>query len=311
MERGEELGLRYLVNFLGGTMFQKTIFAILAASFAFSASAFAIPLRTPDQVFAKPNRVESLLLREQTDYDFEGIAKLSNCSGSLIKFENSSSTDKGLILTNGHCLGGLSFLQPGEVVVNRESSRTFQIFKTLDDTMRVQADMILYATMTDTDITIYRLTNTYEEIESESGIRPLTLSSVHPEVGANMEVISGYWERGYSCQIEAFIKDLHEEDYIWKDSIRYSRPGCEIIGGTSGSPVVLAGERTVIGINNTGNESGEKCTMNNPCEIDENGDIVFVKGYGYGQQTYLIYTCLNDKNEIDLEKEGCELPKGE
>jgi len=311
VELERELGLPLLVNFLGGNMVLRTLFAILATSFAFSASAFAIPLRTPDQVLAKPTRMESLLLRDQTDYDFEGIAKLSNCSGSLIKFENSASTDKGMILTNGHCLGGGSFLQPGEVVVNQESSRRFQIFKTLDDSMRVQADMVLYATMTDTDITLYRLTNTYEEIESESGIRPLTLSSAHPEVGSEMEVISGYWERGYSCQIEAFIKDLKEDEYVWKDSIRYSRPGCEIIGGTSGSPVVLKGERTVIGINNTGNESGEKCTMNNPCEVDENGDIVFVKGYGYGQQTYLIYTCVNDKNEIDLEKEGCELPKGE
>jgi V8-like Glu-specific endopeptidase len=124
-----------------------------------------------------------------------------------------------------------------------------------------------------------------------------------------MEVISGYWMRGYSCNIETFVPKLEEDGWVCEDSIRYSRPGCETIGGTSGSPVIRAGTRTVIGVNNTGNEDGEKCTMNNPCEIDKDGKIVFQKGYSYGQQTYWVYSCLNQYNEIDLKVPGCQLAK--
>src|SRR5689334_19346351 len=37
------------------------------------------------------------------NYDFEGIVGLSDCSGSLVQLENAADTDRGMILTNGHC----------------------------------------------------------------------------------------------------------------------------------------------------------------------------------------------------------------
>ncbi len=94
-----------------------------------------------------------------------------------------------------------------------------------------------------------------------------------------------------------------------KDSIRYSKKGCEVYGGTSGSPVIAKGERVVVGVNNTGNESGKLCTNNNPCEIDVNGNKKVLKGRGYAQQTYWVYSCLNEEFDIDLSKQGCNLPK--
>ena len=42
--------------------------------------------------------------------DFTGIAALSNCSASLVRYAESVSTDKALVLTNGHCYEG-GFLQ--------------------------------------------------------------------------------------------------------------------------------------------------------------------------------------------------------
>jgi hypothetical protein len=48
--------------------------------------------------------------------------------------------------------------------------------------------------------------------------------------------------------------------------------------------------------------------MNNPCEIDQNGEVSFTKGFSYGQQTYWVYTCLTTTNEIDLAVAGCLLP---
>jgi hypothetical protein len=151
------------------------------------------------------------------------------------------------------------------------------------------------------------LTDTYASIIKNSGIKPLTLSSQHPKVGTPINIISGYWNRGYSCNVELFTYQLREDQWTMEDSMRYSRPGCETIGGTSGSPVIATGTRNIVGINNTGNENGEECTMDNPCEVDQNGKIFYEKGLSYAQETFQIYTCLNMNNEIDLAVPGCKL----
>ncbi len=242
-----------------------------------------------------------------SDHHFDGIVALDNCSGSIIRFEGSKDSDQALVLTNGHCYEG-GFSGPGEFVSHQPSDLSFSV---LDDSANeigtVNAVEVIYSTMTKTDITLYKLQQTYLQILKETGAHPFTLSSQHPKVGTAIEVISGYWKRGYFCHIEAFVSELHEANWIFTDSIRYSRPGCEVIGGTSGSPIIETGTRNMIGINNTTNESGEKCTLNNPCEVDERGNINFERGLGYGQQSYQIYSCLSAALELDLSRKDCLL----
>ena len=122
-------------------------------------------------------------------------------------------------------------------------------------------------------------------------------------------MISGFWKRGYSCSINGFVNELKEGEWTWKDSVRYSEPGCEVIGGTSGSPVIQAGTRTVVAINNTINEHGDKCSVDNPCEVDANGQITYKQGAGYAEETYQIHTCVNANRDIDLSLPGCQLAK--
>lgn len=251
--------------------------------------------------------VQSLPENFTSNFNFEGIVALSNCSGSLIRLENSRDTDRALILTNGHCLE-TGMPKPGQFVYGKPSSRTFKLYNAQDRVVaRLNAIEVVYSTMTQTDMTIYKVKETYEEIKSQYNVNALMLSSVHPSVSDPIEVISGYWNRGYSCAIEAFVTELREAGWSMKDSIRYTRPGCVVIGGTSGSPVIHRDTRMVLGVNNTGSESGSKCTMNNPCEVDAAGKIFAQKDYSYGQQTYLVYTCLNQNNEIDLSVSGCQL----
>jgi V8-like Glu-specific endopeptidase len=245
--------------------------------------------------------------RFSTEFNFEGIVGLNNCSGALIRLESSRETDKGLILTNGHCLE-MGFPPPGQFVYGKPSNRAFRLFDANARVVgRLTATQIIYSTMTKTDITLYRLQESYAEIKAKFGVNPLMLASQHPRVSDPVDVVSGYWVRGYNCSIEAFVPKLQEDVWTCEDSLRYSRPGCETIGGTSGSPVIHHGSRVVIGINNTGNEDGEKCTMNNPCEVDKDGKVTFQKGFSYGQQTYQIYSCLNQYNEVDLNVPGCQL----
>ncbi|WP_371407474.1 serine protease [Kribbella sp. NBC_00662] len=241
--------------------------------------------------------------------DFSGIAALSNCSASLVRYAESVSTDKALVLTNGHCYEG-GFLQPGQVLVNKASTRSITLLK--PDSSRagtVRADKILFGTMTRTDMIVYEVNETYASIKSRLNVTPLTLAKQGPADGAGMAVVSGYWKRIYTCSVQATIPQLREGDWTWQNSIKYQQPGCETIGGTSGSPVVSTTTGEMIGINNTGNEDGERCTVNNPCEVDADGNVTVDQGAAYGQQTWWLYTCLTANRTIDLNKSGCELPK--
>ncbi|MGW7683501.1 S1 family peptidase [Kribbella sp. NPDC054772] len=241
--------------------------------------------------------------------DFTGIAALSNCSASLVRYAESVDTDKALVLTNGHCYEG-GFLQPGQVLVNKASTRSITLLK--PDASRagtVRADKILFGTMTKTDMIVYEVNETYASIKTRLNVTPLTLAKQAPANGTGMAVVSGYWQRIYTCSVQATIPQLREGDWTWQNSIKYQQPGCETIGGTSGSPVVSTTTGEVIGVNNTGNEDGEQCTVNNPCEVDADGNVTVEKGAAYGEQTWWLYTCLTADRAIDLNKSGCELPK--
>ncbi|MDF9816804.1 serine protease [Streptomyces sp. SPB162] len=240
--------------------------------------------------------------------NFAGTVALSNCSGSVIKMPNSVPTDPAIVMSNGHCLSG-GFLDPGESIVNVASSRTFSLLNGAGTKVAtLRATKVAYATMTDTDISLYQLNTTYAQIQSSYGIAALELSATHPVAGTAIKVVSGYWKRIYSCNIDAFVYRLHEDSWVWKDSVRYTS-ACNTIGGTSGSPVVDATTGKVVAINNTGNEDGGRCTLDNPCEVDQNGTTTVHQGINYAEQTYLITQCVSAGNKINLSLPGCTLPK--
>ncbi len=270
-----------------------------------SAQAFALPVEV-----SRPIQKLGMKSVLNNAFEFEGIVKLSNCSGALIKFEGAPETNKGLIMTNGHCadLPGGRFLAPGEVLVNKAVKRTVGIFDAKQELHKVRTTQFLFATMTDTDVSIYELELTYKAIKDQFDIDAFTLAANHPTENVEMQIISGYWEKGWDCSVDAFIPTLKEDLYTWVDSLRYN-DGCDTTHGTSGSPIIERNTRSVIGINNTGNDNGESCTMDNPCEVSTDGTVTVRKGISYGQETYIIYSCLNKQFAFDLKKAGCMLPK--
>lgn len=247
-----------------------------------------------------------------SDFDFTGIVKLNNCSGALVRYDSSADSDAALVLTNGHCvtngpLGGM--MKPGEVKVNEKSSRAFQLLsrdgKVIPQPLR--ANRLLYATMTGTDLALYELQLTFQQIRKQFGIEARVLDRVRPSQDEPIQILSGYFQIGYACTIDAFIFQLLEAGYTMKDSVRYSEPGCDTKPGTSGSPVLSARTGRVIAVNNTGNTRGQMCTMDNPCEVDESGQRTVLQGASYGQQTFWVYSCLNADRKLDLALPGCEL----
>ncbi|MBO2460728.1 S1 family peptidase [Actinomadura violacea] len=246
--------------------------------------------------------------RGHGEVDFTGIVALSNCSGSLVRGPRSHDSDKALVLTNGHCLEN-GMPKPGQVIVDRPSTRTFTL---LDRTGRstlgtLRATKVEYSTMTDTDVTVYRLDETYAAIRKRYGVPALRLSTSRPHDGTEIRIVSGYWKAIYGCKTDATVYRLREAGWTWKDSIRYA-PQCQTIHGTSGSPVIDARSHRVVAINNTGNDDGERCTLNNPCEVDRKGNVTVRHGIHYGQQTYLLARCLGKGNDVVLGR-SCALPK--
>ncbi|MFE0174489.1 trypsin-like serine peptidase [Streptomyces sp. NPDC059002] len=240
--------------------------------------------------------------------DFAGTVALSNCSGSVVRTPQAAPDDPALVLTNGHCIES-GFPAAGEVIVDQPSTRTFKLLDAkANEVATLKATKVSYATMTDTDITIYQLTTSYRDITKKYGIKPLELDADHPVKGRAITVVSGYWKKTYSCSIDGFVYRLKEGEWTWKDSVRYT-PECQTIGGTSGSPVIDHKTGKVTAINNTGNEDGERCTLNNPCEVDRNGNVTVRKGINYAQQTYGIVPCVGKGSKIDLARPGCKLPR--
>ncbi len=233
---------------------------------------------------------------------------LNNCSGALVRYPSSVDSDRAMLLTNGHCYEG-GFINAGQVLQNRTSSRTGTLLNNTGGSLgTVRADKLLYATMTNTDVALYQLTQTFAQIKSSYNTTALTIAATHPADGAAMTIPSSYWKQVWTCTINGFVPTLREDQWTWHDSIRYNT-GCQTTHGTSGSPIVASSNNTVIGINNTGNDDGASCTLNNPCEVDANGNVTVHQGQSYGEQTYWFTTCLNSSRVIDLSIAGCLLTK--
>lgn len=284
-------------------------FIVVLLALTASTAAFAFP-RAPFNALTEISQISDKDKGLDAAYDFEGIVKLSNCSGSIVRFEGQPTSSKAIVLTNGHCVAASVFggmMKPNEVIVNRAVARAMKVYTKDRKLIDIKTTRILYAAMTTTDMALYELSASYADLAAKN-VQPLEIASNHPIVGIDIDIVSGYWDRGYSCGIEAFVYKMMEEGYTFFDSIRYA-PGCNTIGGTSGSPIIQRGTRYVVGVNNTGNEDGKRCTMNNPCEIDESGEITVKKGTSYGQQTYLTYSCLRADFNIDLSLPGCLLAK--
>ena len=281
--------------------------------FFFSASAGAFPLPanvTPAQrAEIERHRLSTHALAGGAD--FEGIIKLSNCSGSVVRFLTAKDSDPALVLTNGHCTGGIAgnMIPAGKAYINKKDSRKMEILnaKSGKPIASFRAVRIVYATMTGTDLALFEMNATYADLLKNYNLRALTMADHPAPVGTAIDIVSGYWDTRYQCSIGAIIGTLHEAAYVWHESMRYSQPGCDVIHGTSGSPIIQSGTRDVIGINNTGNDKGQMCKLNNPCEVDADGKTHATKGLSYGQQTYVLYACLNAQNQFNFSLPGCGL----
>ncbi|SOD62877.1 Trypsin-like peptidase domain-containing protein [Streptomyces zhaozhouensis] len=240
--------------------------------------------------------------------DVEGSVDLEGCAGSVVRTSASGPRDPALVLTNGHCVQG-ERPEPGTAIVDQPADRGVSIADRQGyPQTTAHAERLVYATMTGTDIALYRLDKTYGQLEAE-GARIFRLTSTPVRAGDPLTVAS--LGARHHCTAEAVVPHLREGGYQQNDSIRYAGgEDCFPGYGDSGSALLAPDGTTVVGIHNTHNAEGEQCTDNNPCEVDRNGEVTSTRGRAYGQQVHTITACLAEGSQLDLSRQGCALTGG-
>ncbi|MFL1378775.1 MULTISPECIES: trypsin-like serine protease [unclassified Nocardiopsis] len=239
--------------------------------------------------------------------DVAGAVDLGGCTGSVVRTADSRPRDPALLLTNGHCVEEAERPAPGSALVDLPADREVAVGDEEGyPLVTAHADRLVYATMTGTDIALYRLDRTYAEVEA-AGAKVFELATEPVRAGDPLSVL--HTSERFDCTAEAVVPHLKEGEYLMDDSIRYAEDeGCAPRFGTSGSALVGADGTTVVGIHNTHNESGEQCTDDNPCEVDGEGNETSLPGRAYGQQVHMIAACLAAGSELDLSRAECSLP---
>ncbi|MCO5973769.1 trypsin-like serine protease [Actinoallomurus soli] len=237
----------------------------------------------------------------------EGAVDLNDCTGSVVRTSASRPKDPALMLTNGHCVQGQP-PAPGTALVDQPADREVPIADPQGyPQTTARANRLVYATMTGTDIALYRLDKTYAQLRA-AGAKVFQLTSTPVRAGDKLTM--AYTSIRLNCTAEAVVTHLREGGYQQDDSIRYATSeDCAPWHGTSGSALLAPDGNTVVGIHNTHNDAGEQCTDNNPCEVGTDGAVTSVQGRAYGQQVHMIAACLTKGSQLDLSRQGCTLTR--
>lgn len=222
---------------------------------------------------------------------YDAMAKIRNCSASVIQFEGQKENDKVLLLTNGHCVNHQ--LLAADTMINRPYTDIANIYRGNTPLIvgSLTIDNIIYATMTNTDIAILRTTLTYQEFKEKLHLEPLKIADTQLSKGQSVSVASGYLERYYQCQVEDIVNSVKEDKWQWHPVTRLVKSDtCLITHGASGSPVIgTAGK--IVALINTGSQSGQPCSLHNPCEVDINGKMMVKKEAIYAVDTRMLNSC--------------------
>jgi hypothetical protein len=244
------------------------------------------------------------------------------CSGAFVTLEGRSKSEHGLLLTSGHCVmkgratifdGRLTVPAPGEVLRHVKDHRTFTLETGNAAAPRacVSADELLYATLSGVDLAIYRLTETYEEVERRTGTGPLRVASgAQVPAGARVRLPSAFHQRNYACGTDGTVPGLREEQWTSGPVLRLTK-GCNAPPGGSGSPILREDTNEVVAVFSTAYEAdGVPCALMNPCEIDEKGATsVADKGRPYAHFVHRLHECFDARGKLDLTAAGCPLPR--
>jgi hypothetical protein len=237
--------------------------------------------------------------------DLRGMASLV-CSGTLVRLGRSAE-QPALLLTNGHCATNLP-IEAGDAIVDAAYERgPIALFMGGEEPEAVTPKKIIYATRTGTDLALIELVATYQALEAR-GARVYEISDAGAKVGTEVQLVSGFWKEKLLCTVSHIVPELLEDAWTTVNSIALRDP-CPSVGGWSGTPMVDPTSKKIVGILSTSNMTGGLCSLDNPCEVDTNGNRMAFAGRSYGQRTTPLLDCMTPTGHFDLSLERCKLTK--
>jgi hypothetical protein len=179
---------------------------------------------------------------------------------------------------------------------------------------------IAYATMKGSDITLLELATTQAELASH-GVRALELESDEPAAGESIRIVGAPASFFEPCEwfLRSAVCTLGERadllEFTWHFWFT-RRNDCEdVVGGLSGSPVIVARTGRVAGIVNTTTHlafarGGDfDCYAGRPCEAALGGQRV-EEETNYSIPVSGLTECFRATGEFDLTRSACPLDRG-
>ena len=162
-----------------------------------------------------------------------------------MRTRSSRDDDPALLLTAGHCVPSFDEQAerpaPGTALIDRPV--TDGDVPILDEhgylLTSTSADRLVYATMTGTDIAVYRLDESYAQLAAR-GVKILRVTDASPHASDPVSLVLAA-DGTMTCHVEAIVPTLREGPWEQQDAIRLAaESGCETYPGTSGAAVVAS-----------------------------------------------------------------------
>lgn len=251
---------------------------------------------------------------DEIDQGTGGFPAFPSCESSIVRTAASQDDDPALLLTNGHCIPNvdtsMKIPEKGAVIVDKKVDAPLAFADAggyAFSTARI--DRLLFATMTGTDVALYRLDTSFADLERK-GVRVLRVADAPPKVGDTVTLMAAdpFMGGPRGCTIEAVVPTLREAGYEQHDSLRMAEAErCVSQGGYSGAALLAPDGKTIVGVNNTSNHDGEKCKLDNPCEVSADGEKKIFRERPYGQQIVELNDCVAAGSVLDLDAAACDL----
>jgi hypothetical protein len=246
------------------------------------------------------------------------------CSASLVTLKGRSNSAPALVLSAGHCSDRGSIQIPlrdktlaapdaGEVLYRLNDKRplTLETGNSAAPRTCIETEEIVYGTLTGSDILLLRLTETYDQIEARTGVRPFLISNdVSIRSGTPVRSPSSLFQDDRECAVEQTVEGLKEGRWLWGPVMRLTM-SCDIPHGLSGAPLLRMNSDEVIGVMGTASDGdASPCEFNNPCEMKAGATPEPTqRGQAYAHFVHQFYSCLDADRNVDLDVPGCELPR--
>jgi V8-like Glu-specific endopeptidase len=237
-----------------------------------------------------------------------GAILSTGCSTSVVRVAASRPTDPALLLTNGHC--ATPWPKPGRADVDRAARHRVALNDATSNAVaRATTTRLLYATMTGTDLALYRLDQSYAQLAAR-GLPARELSTTGPALGDKLAMHVGSEQKTFTCTVAALVPAVREAGYTQRNVVRYATDRtCKPEGGTSGSPLIDLRTGLIVAIHNSHSYGdGKPCTEGNPCEVAPDGTTTSVKDRAYAQQTAGLAACIDAGSVLVAGRPGCVLP---